>query len=911
MKSFLPAARWSAAALLALAVSTPAPGDAPYGPRRVLQSVNGGYSAYASDMDGDGDLDLLGTGFWDNDIIWFENVNGDASTWTSRPVDDNYSSPRCLVTADLDGDGDQDVISSSQFNNSVDWWENQDGVARTWKKRPVAASFMLAATVYASDIDRDGDLDIAAAAYDDMDVVWFENQGTDVWPKHLVDGSFSGAVNVYCADIDGDGHEDIIGAGWTQQEFAWWRNPGTTAGTWTKTIIGSGRDGARWVYCADIDRDGDQDVVSAARYTEEVSFWENAAGDGSAWVKHDAGVEFDNACASHAADFDLDGDIDLLGAAWVDAEVAWFETRPEDDFPKRIIEDSFLEVSSVWAGDFDRDGDQDVVGAAWVSNEVATWENLSIHRNAVFGDSASASPFAATAAPRAVDLDRDGYPDVLGADANGPVALMGDGGAGWTVEGVGVGLAGTRGVAAADIDRDGMLDVVAVSPTLGEIAWWRNDGGAPADWTMTSISNIFTGIHRVEAADVDGDGDVDLFGSTDSSGFGDVVWLTNLDGKGTDWGIEFVTSGLSGNLFIATADFDGDGDVDSASASSSSGHIEWWENSTGGWTARTVSASFAGVNSLAIADVDRDGSPDILATGSTGAAWWENPGGTSAWTKHALPGPSGAADSLRAADLDSDGDIDLVGTGQGRALWWRNDGAGAWTRMDDLDATGCRAALAADVNRDGAPDILLGGDAGYEWIANIGGQYALDAVDIAPEDTLAGGELIPVFAVTARHNGIAADSPERYDLVGVRFEDEAGAALTVPQASALVSAVRVYLDNGSGSFEPGQDQLVHSVPVNFLNDGLFQFSLPVVPETTLQPGAPRLYFVSFQVTANAGAQSPNAFRAVHVGGQDASRARDWSESRIILRREGAPDVPSKLIRTKDWSAVDGWMILGK
>ena len=76
------------------------------------------------------------------------------------------------------------------------------------------------------DIDGDGDLDVVEAAQDGNKIWWFENDGTpetndddDYWDSTKIRGSFSAAYDVAAADIDNDGDMDVVGAAYTSDSF--------------------------------------------------------------------------------------------------------------------------------------------------------------------------------------------------------------------------------------------------------------------------------------------------------------------------------------------------------------------------------------------------------------------------------------------------------------------------------------------------------------------------------------------------------------------------------------------------------------------------------------------------------------------------------------------------------------------
>ena len=180
------------------------------------------------------------------------------------------------ITADLDGDGDLDVLAAAKAAHDIAWWENTAGDGSAWTKHFVDDHFLGAVSVQAADIDRDGDLDVVAAGYDgDGRIAWFENTAGDgsTWTERVIDSTYGGARDVYAADVDGDGHLDVLGAAEIDDDITWWENDGTPDnGGWTEHTIAGAFDGAWAVYAADLDGDDDLDVLGA-----------RAAGGGIAW----------------------------------------------------------------------------------------------------------------------------------------------------------------------------------------------------------------------------------------------------------------------------------------------------------------------------------------------------------------------------------------------------------------------------------------------------------------------------------------------------------------------------------------------------------------------------------------------------------------------------------------------------
>lgn len=97
-------------------------------------------------------------------------------------------------------------------------------------------------SVYAADVDGDGDTDVLGAALHSDDITWWENtDGTGtVWAEHTVDGDFTGAYSVFAADVDGDGDTDVLGAAYTADDITWWDVKGYSAGYLESSILDAG-----------------------------------------------------------------------------------------------------------------------------------------------------------------------------------------------------------------------------------------------------------------------------------------------------------------------------------------------------------------------------------------------------------------------------------------------------------------------------------------------------------------------------------------------------------------------------------------------------------------------------------------------------------------------------------------------
>ena len=97
-----------------------------FGPQQtiVATETRRAWSVYAADQDGDGDIDVLSASSGDDKIAWYENTDGAGGFGPQQVITTEADSARSVYAADLDGDGDIDVMSASSRDSKIAWYEN-------------------------------------------------------------------------------------------------------------------------------------------------------------------------------------------------------------------------------------------------------------------------------------------------------------------------------------------------------------------------------------------------------------------------------------------------------------------------------------------------------------------------------------------------------------------------------------------------------------------------------------------------------------------------------------------------------------------------------------------------------------------------------------------------------------------
>ena len=781
-------------------------------------------SVAVADMDGDGDIDIVSASKSDNTVAWYANDGSADPSFSATDIITNLNRPKYVHLADVDSDGDMDIIVTSQNDDQIRWIENNNGNASSWTARDISSQPDAPQGVFAADIDGDGDIDIVSASKNDDRIAWHENDGASdpSFSMNTIDNTSSngdGAQTVFAADLDKDGDIDIVAGFIANDKINWYENNGAANPSFSIHNITSSADYAFSVAVADIDSDGDMDILSASVDDDKIA-WYKASIDNTAPTMTITATDGSNAVSDGASTNDATltvtftsseattnfaaADITVSGGA-ISNFAATSSTVYTATFTPSAQGATTIDVAANTFTDAAGNNNTAATQFNWTYDTVApTISSVSLAANnatiavtmseAVFNTNGGSGNLEATD----FSLSISGGNATLSSATPSSISISGN------VYTLGINLSSSMAYGS---------ETITVTPVANSIY----DVAANAAATSQSNNTVtLNGIAQQLGSDIDGEAGSDYFGrSVSMNAAGDRVAIGAFgnDGAGSMAGHVRIYQYASGSWSQLGSDIDGEAASDYSGisvsmnssgdrvaigayyndgAGSDAGHVRIYEYSSGSWSQLGSDIDGEAAGDLFGSGVSMNSVGDRVAIG----AWYNDGAGSDAGHVRIYEYSSGSWSQL-GSDIDGETAGDYSGTSV------------------SMNSSGDRVAIGATSNDDAgqnAGHVRIYEYASGSWSqlgSDIDGEAASDYSGISVSMN-SSGDRVAIGANTndgagsnAGHVRIYEYSSGSWSQLGSDIDGEAagdvfGTSVSISSAGNRV-AIGGYLNDGTGS----------------------------------------------------------------------------------------------------------------
>jgi len=261
----------------------------------VLDKGSAGTKVAIADVDGDGDLEVIAGAAGK---IWLLNADG-SEVWNKA-----FSIGTEPAIADVDGDGGLEIVFAALGTKTIVAL-NADGTTQ-WTSPAAGQDFQISLSIM-NDVSGDGKLDVAVGCRDKNVYAYSGADGAEIWSYETVGRVFGIAV----VDINEDGFDDIVATatkGDGVESYVYLLDGKTGALVWSHNILGKkyySTEGTPSI--VDVDKDGVLDVVTGSNSQKVYAL---SGTDGSEIWTFD--INDDDPSCPAIADINNDGFMDIV-----------------------------------------------------------------------------------------------------------------------------------------------------------------------------------------------------------------------------------------------------------------------------------------------------------------------------------------------------------------------------------------------------------------------------------------------------------------------------------------------------------------------------------------------------------------------------------------------------------------------
>lgn len=275
---------------------------APFG-----DSLGAGRGA-TGDIDGDGDVDIVNLGDYQQTVEKQVNIGG--ASFTTYTIASSISNSTNIVLVDVDNDGDLDIIATGPSAISQPLYLNDGHGNFTQTYSPLPGTLFITP----ADFDGDGDIDLALPTSGGTRI--YENSGTGAFVQRMNISALSSLNATAAGDIDNDGDIDLIGIDTTAagtNDIYRATNNGQATSFNVPAALSSAKAGLRAVEVVDVNSDGNMDIIASSGVFSNDGGTVIFVGDGTATFTNETTFgTTESAFAFAHGDIDADGDIDVI-----------------------------------------------------------------------------------------------------------------------------------------------------------------------------------------------------------------------------------------------------------------------------------------------------------------------------------------------------------------------------------------------------------------------------------------------------------------------------------------------------------------------------------------------------------------------------------------------------------------------
>lgn len=351
----------------ALALAGPLAAQTEFQPRVIDPEATGDCKGVA-DIDGDTLVDVVLGG---SRLAWYRTPAFGRRVVSPAAVE--FSTD--MQVADVDGDGDPDIIVPDGGSGALSWFENPRPLASPrntqWARHTIGFAGAWIHDVEAAPMLPGGPLCVVTRGAG-LTLLWSPawTPGVAQWTPIPITPRPGEGLGL--GDIDGDGDTDVAVDG------VWLENPGgAMAGPWTEHAVATGWPERVGVRVARIDADTRPDIVLAASESEGRMVWYQAPPDPKTgvWTEHIIDPSVDFVHTFQVTDMDRDGRPDVAFAEMAQSvrrRVGYY-ANPGNAGPWRLVLASTEGSHNIRVADLDNNGWPDIVGANWQGPPAVAW----------------------------------------------------------------------------------------------------------------------------------------------------------------------------------------------------------------------------------------------------------------------------------------------------------------------------------------------------------------------------------------------------------------------------------------------------------------------------------------------------------------------------------------------------------